>query len=99
MSFFGSGFFWFGEGMLAVLAILGFKAWMEDRGVTMSWWKWVLLVSWVLFAGFTIAFVGISIGENEIIAAFRGGILFGLLTVLAGIGVWKAIHSGIKQKK
>lgn len=98
MGFFNSGLFWFIEGMLTVLAILGFRAWMEDRGVALFWWKWILLVFWVLFAGFTIAFVGTSIGEGEIVAAFRGGILFGLLTLVSGIWIWKAIHSGKKRK-
>jgi hypothetical protein len=99
MFFFNSGLFWFAEGILAVLVILGFKAWMEDRGVSMSWWKWILLALWVLLAGFTIAFVGASIGEKEFIAAFRGGLIFGLLTVFAGIGVWKAIHLRKKREK
>lgn len=99
MRFFNSGLFWFVEGLLAVLAILGFRVWMEDRGVTMYWWKWILLVLWVLLAGFSVAFVGTSIGENEKIAAFRGGLLFGFVSMLSGIGLWKAIHSGTKRKK
>ena len=33
MEFFTSGLFWFLEGVLACIVVLGFKAWMKDRGV------------------------------------------------------------------
>ena len=44
--------------------------------------------------GFTIAFVGTSYGEGEPVAAVRGGLLFGLITVIAGAGVWRLLLSG-----
>ena len=99
MKFFNSGFFWFVEGILATVFILGFKTWMEDRGVRMNWLKWLLLVVWILFAGFTIAFVGTSIGENEVTAAFRGGILFGLITIVTGVGLWRFLNRQKTPKK
>lgn len=98
MRFFNSGLFWFIEGILTTICVLGFKAWMEDRGVRMNWWKWVFLVIWVLFAGFSIAFVGTSIGENEITAAFRGGIIFGVITIGSGVGLWRFLHIGHSAK-
>jgi len=98
MRFFNSGLFWFVEGVLAVLAFMGFKTWMEDRGVAMRWWKWILFALWVLLAGFTIAFVGTSLGENEPRAALRGGILFGVLTAAAGVGLWRLLHRGRKTR-
>ena len=99
MEFFNSGLFWFIEGILATLFILGFKAWMEDRGVPMSWWKWISLVIWILFAGFSIAFVGTSIGENEMTAAFRGGIIFGVITIVSGMVLWRLLNiKGSKNK-
>jgi hypothetical protein len=94
MKFFNSGLFWFIEGILATIFVLGFRVWMEDRGVRMNWWKWGLLGIWVLFAGFTIAFVGTSLGENETTAAFRGGVIFGVISIVSGVGLWRVIHRG-----
>lgn len=94
MQFFISDLFWFIEGILAVLVFFGFKTWMEDRGVPMTWWKWGLFGLWVLLAGFTIAFVGTSFGENETVAAVKGGIIFGLITIISGVGFWRLIQTG-----
>ena len=94
MQIFNSGFFWFVEGILFVVMILALKSFMGSRGVPMPVWKWALFATWVLFAGFTIAFVGTSLGEGEPTAAARGGLLFGLISVIGGAGVWRAFLAG-----
>ncbi len=96
MSFFTSGYFWFAEGVFACLAVIAFKLWAEDRGLPMPFWKWILAGLWVVFVGFTIAFVGTSLGENEVTAARLGGILFGLTAVISGIVLWRILHFGYK---
>jgi len=88
---FNSGFFWFVEGILFVVVILAVRAWAKDRGLPMPVWKWVLFLFWILLAGFTIAFVGTSFGEGEPVAATRGGLLFGLITIISGVGVWRVL--------
>jgi len=94
MQIFNSGFFWFVEGILFVVMILAARAWARDRGLVMPGWKWILFLFWVLLAGFTIAFVGTSFGEGEPVAGTRGGLLFGLLTIIGGVGVWRIILAG-----
>ena len=94
MQIFNSGLFWFIEGILFVVVILAVRAWAQDRGLPMPVWKWVLFLLWVALAGFTIAFVGTSFGEGEPVAATRGGLLFGLLTIIAGVGLWRVLMVG-----
>ena len=89
MTFFTSGLFWFLEGILACLMVIGFRAWTRDRGIPMPAWKWMLVGLWVLFIAFTIAFIGTSIGENEMDAAFKGGIIFGVISLIAAVGLWR----------
>ncbi len=91
MQFFSSGFFWLLEGLLFCLAIIGFKKWTEDRGVAMSPWRWFLVIVWILFAGFTIAFIGTSLGEGEPTAALRGGLIFGALSVVTFFAILRMI--------
>ena len=98
MSFFTSGLFWFIEGVLFCIAIAGLKVWTKDHGIPMPIWKWLLAILWVLFLGFTLAFVGTSIGENETPAAVRGGILFGALTVIFFFILWRVLGFGIRRK-
>jgi hypothetical protein len=94
MSFFTSGTFWFLEGILAALMVIGFKTWMEDRGVPMPVWKWILFGLWVLWLGVTIAFITTSIGENETTAAVKGGIIFSLIAIISGVGLWRLLQMG-----
>ena len=94
MQIFNSGFFWFVEGVLLVVMILGFRAWAEDRGLSMPLWKWALFLLWILMVGFTAAFMGTSFGEGESTAATRGGLLFGLITVISGAAVWRILMRG-----
>ena len=99
MSFFNSGLFWFIQGIFVCLIVVGFKIWMDDRGIPMRFWKWGLLGIWVFLFGFTIAFVGTSLGEKEAQAALLGGIVFGLITIITGIGLWRLLVIGKKPKK
>ena len=94
MQIFNSGIFWFVEGILFVAVVLGVNAWARDRGTPLSLWKWGLFLAWLLLAGFTVAFVGTSFGEGEPVAAQRGGLLFGLITVISGVGVWRLLRAG-----
>lgn len=91
MDFFTSGFFWFLEGIILCVAIIGFNIWTKDHAIPMPLWKWTALVIWIVLFGFTIAFIFTSIGEKEIKAAIKGGILFGLITAIYGAGLWQLI--------
>lgn len=97
MQAFNSGLFWFVEGILCCVLLLGLRAWIQDRGIAMTWWKWLAFVAWVCLAGFTIAFVGTSLGEGERTAALRGGLLFGIMSALSGAGVWRLIGMELKS--
>ena len=94
MQIFTSGAFWFVEGLLFVVVVMAFRAWMEDRGQALTWWKWLAVVLWVGITGFTLAFVGTSLGEGEATAAMRGGILFGTISIFAGVAVWRLVTLG-----
>lgn len=93
MQIFNSGFFWFFEGILFVLIVLGVNAWAKDRGTPLSPLKWIFFLLWLLLAGFTIAFVGTSFGEGEPVAAQRGGLLFGMVSIIAGVGLFRWLAS------
>jgi len=94
MWFFTSGAFWFAEGVLFVLALIGLKIRMEDRGIPMPLWKWIAAMLWMLMFGFTIAFIGTSVGENELVAAQKGGIMFSVACVVVGVVVWRLLQTG-----
>ena len=87
MAFFTSGLFWFIEGILFCLLLIGLKYWTDDRNIPMPPWKWSLIILWLIYCAFTIAFIGTSLGENEPTAALKGGILFGVIAIIAAIAL------------
>lgn len=89
--FFNSGFFWFVMGILMTVAFLGARAWFQDKHIAMPWWKWLLVALWALLLAFTLGWVGTSIGENEVKAAGVGGAIFGVLTIILGVGLWRVL--------
>lgn len=91
MDFFTSGIFWFIEGILFCVLLTSFKAWTVERKIRMSTWKWILVVIWILFAGFTVAFIGSSLGEGEKDAAGIGGAVFGVISLISAIVLWRVL--------
>ena len=96
MQIFNSGLFWFVEGVLFCVMVLALRSWAREREIRLAWWKWIAFGAWVLLTGFALAFVGTSLGEGEPTAAFRGGLLFGLASVILGVAVWRAWLIGAK---
>lgn len=96
MNFFTSGTFWFIEGIILCLIIIGLKLWTEDKKIKMSFLKWMLFLIWFFFFEFTIAFITTSLGENEIQAALKGGILFMIIALISFVLVWRIIKYGFK---
>lgn len=98
-SFFTSGVFWFIEGILAGLVVIGLKLRMEDRGIPMPFWKWGLVACWLFGLGVAVAFVGTCLGEKETHAATQGGMIFGTIVVITGVAVWRLLRIGPRDNK
>jgi hypothetical protein len=91
MQFFDHGLFWFVEGILACLALWGLRTWMQDRHMPMSWWKWLLVVAWMGFAGLSLAFVGTSLAEGEVQAAYLGGLWSAVIAVISAVVIGRVL--------
>lgn len=92
MWLFDSSLFWFAQGLLACLAVLGFKLWAEDRHIRLPWWKWMLVLAWMVFVGAGVAFVGTSLGENEPRAAILGALFAGVMAVIWAVVLWRILR-------
>lgn len=92
MGFFEGGLFWFIEGLFACLAIIALRTWAQDKGIRMPFWKWPVVVVWVLFLAMSIAYIGTSIGEGEMDAAFLGAIFTAVIASMSGTVVWRLLR-------
>jgi hypothetical protein len=89
--FWDGNLFWFLMGLIFILVGAGFKAFVEDRGWVLNWWKgllaaiwyWILMLS--IYAGATLT------GENEGSAGLKL-FLFGLvISIILGVGLWRLL--------
>ena len=83
--------FWIGMGMVFSLVMMSAKIWAEDFGIDMSWWKWIIVAGWGSALLITIAGGFTLLGENEIKAGFYFLGFFGVITIVAGVGIWRFI--------
>lgn len=87
--FFNSGFFWFLMGIVLVLVGAAFKAFADDRGWRVTWWKALLALLWYGLLGMFVYAFGTLAGENESGAGAKL-LLFGLFVcIISGVGVWR----------
>jgi len=87
--FLGSEFFWLLMGVVLILVGFAFKAFVEDRGWKLTWWKGVLGVIWYGLFSLNFYAYGTLVGENESSAALKL-FLFGLFVLaILGVGLWR----------
>ena len=85
---FSSSFFWFLMGVLLVLIVAAFKAFAEDRGWVVSWWKWLLAGIWYVIFSASFYAWGTLIGENEGDAGFKLFLVGLFISIVLGVGLW-----------
>ena len=94
--FLNSGLFWFFMGMITILVGVGFKAFANDRGWVLNWWKWLLSIIWyAIFSLSVLSFSTLS-GENEGSAGVKILFLGLFISIVLGVGLWRLL--GLKTK-
>lgn len=92
-TFFTTGTFWFLLGILFVVVVVGAYVWFEDKGIKMTWWKWLLALLWYAFLNISIAAPFTFFAEKEPKGAWATLGIFGVLTVILGVGLWRLLMS------
>jgi hypothetical protein len=89
--FFDGNFFWFLMGIVFVLILAGFKAFADDKGWAMTWWKWLLLIVWDAIFSLSFYAWGTLIGERENSAGFKIALLGLFICLILGVGIWRLV--------
>ncbi len=97
--FFDSNLFWVLMGIVFVLVAAGVKAFADERGWVIPWWKGLLAVSWyVLFCSSFYAW-GTLIGENEGSAGFKIFLLGFFVSAILGVALWRVLSYKPREAK
>ena len=80
-------------GLLTVPVIASAVIWSKDRGISLSWWKWLLVVVWYLLLLFFILIDFTFIGEGEPAAGWKGLLFQLLVMIILGVGLGRLIFS------
>ena len=96
--FFTGGLFWFLMGLLAVLVGAGFKAFADQKGWTLNWWKWTLSILWYIIFSISFYAWGTLIGEMEGMAGFWIWLVGMVISLILGVGLWRLLSAKSKVK-
>ena len=89
--FFDGNLFWLLMGIIFVLVTVGFKAFAEDRGWAIAWWKGLLAILWYALLGTSFYAWGTLIGENEGDAGLKIFLLGLFVCAVLGVGLWRLL--------
>ncbi|MCZ2096021.1 MAG: hypothetical protein LC121_07075 [Anaerolineae bacterium] len=97
--FFGSDFFWLLMGVILVLVAMAFKAFAEDQGWRLTWWKWLLAILWYGLVSLSFFTYGTLAGENEGSAGLKLMVLMLFISLILGVGLWRLLSTGRTESK
>lgn len=75
---------------IAVFSI-GLRYWLQDLHIMMRWWKWLLLLLWLVIAAAGVAAAFTLMGEGEWNAGKRLLLFMGALLLITGTILWKIL--------
>jgi hypothetical protein len=89
--FLNGALFWFLMGIVFVVVALAFKAFADDRGWRITWWKGLLAVAW--YALFSLSFYawGTLVGEGEGSAGLKLFLIGLFVSIVAGVGLLRLV--------
>lgn len=91
---FDTGLFWMIMGVILVLVGAAFKAFAEDQGWNLTWWKGVLALLWYGLFSLSFYTYGTLAGENEGSAGFKIMLLILFICLILGVGLWRLMLLG-----
>ncbi len=94
--FVGGSFFWYLMGIIFILVALGFKAYADEKGWILNWWKSLLAFLWYGLFSLSLLSWGTLIGENESTAGWKLGVLGLFITLILGVGLWRLLSTNTK---
>lgn len=90
---YGWSVFWFLMGLITVVMILGFKQMAVEKGISMTWWKWLISVLWWVAFLFAVAVPFTFIGEGELAAGAWMSLFSVVPAAILGVVVWRVVVS------
>ena len=87
---------WMILGISVTIVIWSLLKWNCQRDVPFRWWEWLTIGIWGIALVLTAAFMGTTLGEGEPQATLRGGIFFGLIIIITGVGLWRRLLTSKK---
>lgn len=84
-------FFWFVMGIMFVLVAVAFKAFADERGWRMTWWKGLLAVAWYAMLSFSFYAWGTLVGEGEGSAGLKLFLIGLFVSIVSGVGLLRLV--------
>jgi hypothetical protein len=84
---------------VSFLAVIGITLFYQrEKAQKFAWWKWILLVLWLVGFLIVFGFIGTAIGEDEPGAALRGGGAFLAILAVMTVVFYRLLFGGWGNK-
>jgi hypothetical protein len=96
--FLDGNLFWLLMGVILVVVGAAFKAFADDQGWKLTWWKAVLALLWYGLFASSFYIYGTVTGEGEGSAALKMLLFILFICLILGVGLWRLMLLGAKPK-
>ncbi len=95
--FLNGSLFWYMMGIIFVVIAFAFKAFVEDRGWVLTWWKGLIAVVTYTIFSLSLYAWGTLVGENESGAGFKFFLLGLFVTLVLAVVLWRFLSAKPKN--
>jgi Zn-dependent protease with chaperone function len=90
--------FWIILGLIYAVMLHSYYHWTRNQNIKMNWWKWLLSVSFYILLSLSIATGFTLFGEGEIRPGTASIVVFGVLSILFGVLLFRFVLKPVKPK-
>ena len=90
---------WMFVGAVSVLIVLGAKEWFTEKGINMSWWKWLIAVIGYIMMMMGLAAPFTLMGEGETGAGWKMLLFSVPLIIILAFVIYRLLLLGNAEKK
>ena len=83
--------FWMVMGVLAAIFFYSLVQYFKASKMSLVWWKWLLLIFWLIGLYTLISGAFVLIGESEVRAGLYFLGVFGTLIIIFGVALWRLV--------
>ena len=84
-------------GAVGMAALFLLKTYVQNKGISINWWQWLLTILGLLYAVFVVELIYGFLAEGEPQAALVMGMVTGIVAVIWGILLSRFVFKAVEE--